>query len=55
MRGPAGLHPGAVHPDRGGVSEADYVDMLLQQHVSGVIFAGGLYARPPRRTGTTAG
>ncbi|GGS45080.1 LacI family DNA-binding transcriptional regulator [Actinokineospora fastidiosa] len=28
----------------GGVSEADYVDLLLQQHVSGVVFAGGLYA-----------
>ena len=28
-----------------GVSEADYVDMLLDQHVSGVIFAGGLYAQ----------
>src|SRR6266511_5510300 len=29
----------------GGVSEADYVDMLLQQQVSGVVFAGGLYAQ----------
>src|SRR2546430_15453927 len=28
-----------------GVSEADYVEMLLDQHVSGVIFAGGLYAQ----------
>src|SRR5439155_976125 len=28
-----------------GVSEADYVDLLLDQHVSGVIFAGGLYAQ----------
>jgi DNA-binding LacI/PurR family transcriptional regulator len=28
-----------------GVSEADYVNMLLDQHVSGVIFAGGLYAQ----------
>jgi DNA-binding LacI/PurR family transcriptional regulator len=27
------------------VSEADYVDMLLDQHVSGVIFAGGNYAQ----------
>src|ERR1700726_2263057 len=26
----------------GGVTEADYVDLLLQQQVSGVIFAGGL-------------
>jgi DNA-binding LacI/PurR family transcriptional regulator len=28
----------------GGLSEADYVDMLLEQHVSGVVFAGGAYA-----------
>ncbi|PRY02230.1 LacI family DNA-binding transcriptional regulator [Allonocardiopsis opalescens] len=28
-----------------GVSEADYVSMLLEQHASGVIFAGGLYAQ----------
>ena len=28
-----------------GLSEADYVDMLLGQHVSGVIFAGGNYAQ----------
>jgi len=28
-----------------GVSEADYVDMLLDQQVSGVVFAGGLYAQ----------
>src|SRR5256886_6818483 len=27
-----------------GVSEVEYVDMLLEQQVSGVIFAGGLYA-----------
>jgi DNA-binding LacI/PurR family transcriptional regulator len=26
-----------------GVSEADYVEMLLDQHVSGIIFCGGLY------------
>jgi len=26
-----------------GVSEADYVDILLDQHVSGIIFCGGLY------------
>jgi DNA-binding LacI/PurR family transcriptional regulator len=26
-----------------GVSEADYVDMMLDQHVSGIIFCGGLY------------
>jgi DNA-binding LacI/PurR family transcriptional regulator len=29
----------------GGVSEADYVDLLLQQQVSGVVFAGGQYAQ----------
>ncbi|MCP2169763.1 LacI family DNA-binding transcriptional regulator [Goodfellowiella coeruleoviolacea] len=29
----------------GGVSEADYVDLLLQQQVSGVVFAGGAYAQ----------
>jgi LacI family repressor for deo operon, udp, cdd, tsx, nupC, and nupG len=28
-----------------GVSEEDYVDILLDQHVSGVIFAGGNYAQ----------
>src|SRR5882724_2360795 len=28
-----------------GVSEADYVDMLLDQHVSGLIFSGGLFAQ----------
>ena len=39
----------------GGVTEADYVELLLQQQVSGVVFAGGLYARPTRRTSTTSG
>ena len=29
----------------GGVSEADYVELLLEQHVSGVVFAGGHYAQ----------
>src|SRR5205085_7769677 len=28
----------------GGLSEADYIGMLLDQHVSGVVFAGGLHA-----------
>ena len=28
----------------GGVTEAQYVDLLLEQQVSGVLFAGGLYA-----------
>lgn len=30
---------------KGGVSEADYVELLLQQQVSGVVFAGGPYPR----------
>ena len=29
----------------GGVTEADYVDLLLQQQVSGIVFAGGNYAQ----------
>jgi LacI family transcriptional regulator, repressor for deo operon, udp, cdd, tsx, nupC, and nupG len=29
----------------GGLGEGDYVDMLLDQHVSGVLFSGGLYAQ----------
>lgn len=29
----------------GGISESDYVDLLLEQHVSGVVFAGGLYTQ----------
>jgi DNA-binding LacI/PurR family transcriptional regulator len=29
----------------GGVTEADYIDLLLQHQVSGVVFAGGLYAQ----------
>jgi LacI family transcriptional regulator, repressor for deo operon, udp, cdd, tsx, nupC, and nupG len=28
----------------GGLSEADYVDMLLEQHASGVVFTGGNFA-----------
>src|ERR1700739_2036460 len=28
-----------------GISEAAYVEMLLEHHVSGVIFSGGLYAQ----------
>ncbi|MEU6674302.1 LacI family DNA-binding transcriptional regulator [Streptomyces sp. NPDC046925] len=39
-----GLTPVLCTQTRGGVSEADYVDLLLQQHVSGVVFAGGLFA-----------
>ncbi|MER5307559.1 LacI family DNA-binding transcriptional regulator [Streptomyces sp. NPDC002773] len=40
-----GLTPVLCTQTRGGVSEADYVELLLQQHVSGVIFAGGLFAQ----------
>jgi DNA-binding LacI/PurR family transcriptional regulator len=29
----------------GGISEADYVDLLLQQQVSGVVFVGGQYSQ----------
>jgi DNA-binding LacI/PurR family transcriptional regulator len=29
----------------GGISEADYVELLLQQQVSGVVFVGGAYAQ----------
>jgi DNA-binding LacI/PurR family transcriptional regulator len=29
----------------GGISEADYVELLLQQQVSGVVFVGGLYTQ----------
>src|SRR5215211_4826953 len=38
-----GLTPVLCTQTKGGVSEADYVDLLLQQQVSGVVFAGGLY------------
>jgi DNA-binding LacI/PurR family transcriptional regulator len=40
-----GLTPVLCTQTKGGVSEADYVDLLLQQQVSGVIFAGGLFAQ----------
>ncbi|MEV6317700.1 LacI family DNA-binding transcriptional regulator [Streptomyces sp. NPDC051776] len=42
--GRLGLTPVLCTQTKGGVSEADYVDLLLQQHVSGVVFAGGHYA-----------
>ena len=29
----------------GGISEADYIELLLQQRVSGVVFVGGLYSQ----------
>lgn len=40
-----GLTPVLCTQTKGGVSEADYVALLLQQQVSGVIFAGGLFAQ----------
>src|SRR4029077_1524356 len=40
-----GFTPVLCTQTAGGVSEADYVDLLLQQQVSGVVFAGGLYAQ----------
>lgn len=39
-----GLTPVLCTQTKGGVSEADYVELLLQQQVSGVVFAG-LYAQ----------
>ncbi|WP_406136202.1 LacI family DNA-binding transcriptional regulator [Streptomyces sp. NBC_01089] len=38
-----GLTPVLCTQTKGGVSEADYVELLLEQQVSGVVFAGGLY------------
>lgn len=39
-----GFTPALCARTVGGVSEADYVEMLLDHQVSGVIFAGGAYA-----------
>jgi len=39
-----GLTPLLCTRTAGGVSEAEYVDLLLQHRVSGVVFAGGAYA-----------
>jgi DNA-binding LacI/PurR family transcriptional regulator len=39
-----GFTPVLCTQTAGGVSEADYVELLLQQQVSGVVFAGGNYA-----------
>lgn len=39
-----GFTPVLCTQSAGGLSEADYVDMLLEQHASGVVFAGGHYA-----------
>src|SRR6476659_3186190 len=40
-----GLTPVLCTQTKNGVSESDYVELLLQQQVSGVVFAGGLYAQ----------
>ena len=40
-----GFTPVLCTQTAGGVTEADYVDLLLQQQVSGVVFAGGLYTQ----------
>jgi DNA-binding LacI/PurR family transcriptional regulator len=39
-----GFTPVLCTQTTGGVSEADYVDLLLAQQVSGIVFIGGLYA-----------
>ncbi len=39
-----GFTPVLCTRSAGGLSEADYVDMLLEQHASGVVFAGGHFA-----------
>src|SRR5712675_1523909 len=44
-----GFTPVLCTQTAGGVSEADYVELLLQQQVSGVVFAGGLYAQKDAR------
>ncbi|MEU8484581.1 LacI family DNA-binding transcriptional regulator [Streptomyces sp. NPDC048641] len=44
-----GLTPVLCTQTNGGVSEADYVELLLQQQVSGVVFAGGLFAQADAR------
>jgi DNA-binding LacI/PurR family transcriptional regulator len=40
-----GFTPVLCTQTAGGVSEADYVELLLTQQVSGIVFAGGLYAQ----------
>ena len=44
-----GFTPVLCTQTAGGVSEADYVELLLQQQVSGIVFAGGLYAQEDAR------
>lgn len=40
-----GFTPVLCTRTEGGITESDYVDLLLEQHVSGVVFAGGAYAQ----------
>ena len=40
-----GFTPVLCTQTAGGISEADYVELLLGQHVSGIVFAGGNYAQ----------
>jgi DNA-binding LacI/PurR family transcriptional regulator len=40
-----GFTPVLCTQTAGGVSEADYIELLLQQQVSGIVFAGGLYTQ----------
>ena len=40
-----GFTPVLCTQTAGGISESDYVDLLLEQHVSGVVFVGGNYAQ----------
>jgi DNA-binding LacI/PurR family transcriptional regulator len=40
-----GFTPVLCTQTEAGVSEADYVDLLLQQQVSGIVFVGGFYAQ----------
>ncbi len=40
-----GFTPVLCTQTAGGVSEADYIELLLSHQVSGVVFAGGLYAQ----------
>lgn len=50
-----GFTPVLCTQTAGGVSEADYVELLLQQHVSGWSSSAGSTPRPNRRTTTTHG
>src|SRR5262245_46861172 len=40
-----GLTPVLCTQTAGGVTESEYVDLLLEQQVAGVVFAGGAYAQ----------